>query len=536
MITTRVYWALLVLAFGIGAWRIAAGEVDPTRLGQDREYALELEVELRDAIGPFEFEIYVPRAGNGLRLQEEEIGGDDLELRVTDTAFGRRLMVRGDRSSLPARVRYAVRATMRPVRFDLPTDLRWRDLAAPSPVDSTDLVPVGHVEITTALRALFPEALPDSVPSPTQASQWQEVLRRAGIEPVEAVDRIHRRCLEGLRSADFSGRTSALTALRLGEASCGGKSRLMTAMCGTLGLESRLVGGLILGDGVRKRTSHVWVEVKLGDQWVVFDPLNGHRAERPGSYLQLYVGDLPLIVHARGLAFDYGFRAPLERIPSVWASATKNADEMRDLPLLRRDQFSLILLAPFALLLVVFMRQVVGINSIGVFLPVLLGYCVTQVGWLLAAALLVVTILLGTVVRLALARMNMLHVPRAALLITFLVLLFLASSVLLDRLGIHTPRGLLVLPMAALAMTVERVTVVALDQGTPAALRLLAQTVILSVLCAIVLQQPLFKVLTVSFPEILLVVLAEILLIGQYRGLRLTERKRFGSLLARNAA
>ena len=58
----------------------------------------------------------------------------------------------------------------------------------------------------------------------------------------------------------FKGVTDALTAARLGEASCNGKSRLFVAHARKAGIPSRLVGGLILENGTKK-TSHHWVEV-----------------------------------------------------------------------------------------------------------------------------------------------------------------------------------------------------------------------------------------------------------------------------------
>jgi transglutaminase-like putative cysteine protease len=50
-----------------------------------------------------------------------------------------------------------------------------------------------------------------------------------------------------------------VTAAKLGEASCNGKSRLFIALARRAGIPSRLVGGVILSTGV-KRTSHQWVE------------------------------------------------------------------------------------------------------------------------------------------------------------------------------------------------------------------------------------------------------------------------------------
>lgn len=68
---------------------------------------------------------------------------------------------------------------------------------------------------------------------------------------------------------------------------------------------------------------------------------------------------------------------------------------------------------------------------------------------------------------------------------------------------------------------------VALERGPFDALKLLAQTLLIAIGCALILMQPIFKLLTVVLPEVLLVVLAEIVILGQYRGMRWTEWRRF---------
>lgn len=536
MISSRVFWILVALAVGTSAWRVVDGQVDLRGMGQEQEYAFDLALDVGASVGDFDLEVFVPRTGPAMEVRDEQITAKGLELRLSDQPEGRRLVAEGGRDDLPTRIHYEARLAIRPREFRLPARIEPLEAGAitTSALDSTDMIPAGHPDLARKLAELFPELARVGEPVPASSAAWRRRLNGSGLNVVAVVDRIHQYCLGGLRPADFSGATDALTAMHLGEASCGGKTRLMVGLLRTLGIPARMRGGLILGDATRKRTSHVWAEVALGDHWVPYDPLNGYRAELPSNYLALYEGDLPLIQYTRGLAFDYGFRAPLDRVPRVW-TLDADARARSEGPLfLAREQFSLILLAPFALLLTVFVRQVVGLEAIGVFLPVLLGYCVAQVGWALSGGLLAATLVLGSVVRLAILRVNLLHVPRAALMITFLVMLFLGLSISLDRFGFDAPRGVLVLPLAALAMAVEKFTMVGLERGYRAAAWLLAQTLLLATLCALILMQPLFKLLTVALPEILLIVLAEIIVLGQYRGLRWTEWRRFRHVEARS--
>ncbi|MGW8316803.1 MAG: transglutaminase-like domain-containing protein, partial [Bacteroidales bacterium] len=102
----------------------------------------------------------------------------------------------------------------------------------------------------------------------------------------------------------FKGVTDALTAAKLGEASCNGKSRLFVALARSAHIPARLVGGLILENGTKK-TSHQWVEAYILGEWVPFDPLNDHFASIPFNYVSLYRGDEFLFSHTPSINFDY---------------------------------------------------------------------------------------------------------------------------------------------------------------------------------------------------------------------------------------
>jgi hypothetical protein len=100
-------------------------------------------------------------------------------------------------------------------------------------------------------------------------------------------------------------------------------------------------------------------------------------------------------------------------------------------------------------------------------------------------------------------------------------------SLLAGRLGLSLTSAVTILPICSVAMTVERYTTTALDKGHREASTLLAQTMTLAVGCYGVLSVPFFHALTVAFPEVLLVVMAELVMLGSYRGLRWVEWWRF---------
>jgi transglutaminase-like putative cysteine protease len=110
-----------------------------------------------------------------------------------------------------------------------------------------------------------------------------------------------------LPAADPAGPQDAQTVLAARRGTSLGKARALVAMLQAVGVPARLVGGLRLANASEKRATNSWVEAWAGGEWIPLDPAGGYFAALPDNYLALYRGDLPLIVHTRGIDLDYGF-------------------------------------------------------------------------------------------------------------------------------------------------------------------------------------------------------------------------------------
>lgn len=544
MNATKAFWSLagVFAVFLFVHVRFLGSGLD--QLDREIEFAYEQSIQINSAPGNFRVRMYLPRSGQRTQIREESLETTDLDVDFQTDETGRMLIITGNARTLPRTVTYRASVATRSVNFRTTGSSEWKAAAIGDSLAlaATRTIQAGDPSLFTPLHQIMGLGLTTEFGEDSEwnPADWQAAFHRINLSPLIVVARIYAYCHDQISPARFSGTTDALTTLRLGEASCGGKSRLMAALCRTVGIPCQLVGGVIIGQTSSKRTHHVWLECRQGDQWVPFDPLNGHFASLPDKYLRLYTSDKPLISYSRGLAFDYGFRSPRKVVPKVWAE-TGGEDESSEgllsrlvgqrIPLLERGGFSLILLAPFALLFIVFARQVVGFESIGVFLPILLGFSLTQTGWLYGGAQILLCILLGAGLRLLLSGMNLLHVPRAAVMITSVILLFLLFSVLQLLAGHEVQASELILPLAALAMAVEKFIVVAMDKGAQGAFWLLAQTLVLTVGCAVILTNPLYQQLMIAYPEIILLVIALIIMVGNYRGLRWREQLRFRSIL-----
>jgi len=341
-----------------------------------------------------------------------------------------------------------------------------------------------------------------------------------------------------VRSAGFTGTTDAVTCLRLGEASCGGKSRLFAALVRAGGVPARLVGGLILKDSTWE-SSHIWVEVWIRGHWVPFCPLNGYFAEVPEHYLILYHGDEPLFTHSRDVNFRYRFHAKrilappaewlgLSRLPPLGTVNLWAAFEEVRIPV---DLLKVILMLPFGALVVVLFRNVVGIETFGTFMPALMAVAFRDTGLLWGAVLFAAILAVGTGVRAAVGRFHLLHTPRLAVILTFTVMFILAVALFGVARGEVLPTRVSLFPLAILTLTTERFAVLVEEDGLRKAAIIVFGTLVVVAACYAIMEWERLQVLVLAFPETLLLVIAAFFVAGRWVGMRLSEMFRFREFL-----
>ncbi len=336
-----------------------------------------------------------------------------------------------------------------------------------------------------------------------------------------------------LASRPFSGTTDALTALRLREASCNGKSRLFAALARAAGIPTRLVGGFILETG-RKRTSHQWVEAYVSGHWVPFCPTNGFYAELPPTYLVLYRGDHALFRHTADVNFDYGFVTTARRVPAARALETFRAFNVWALFDRLELPFSLlrtVLMLPFGALIVVVFRNVIGVPTFGTFLPALIAAAAGETGPVWGLVGMVIVMLAVALVRLALQRFRLLHSPTLAILLAVVVMTMMGTSLAAERVGIEGLTRVAYFPIAVMAIASERFYLSLVEQGPRVAFKELAGTLLVVFCCYIVMNSLAMQMLVSGFPEMLLWVIAANAYLGRWVGMRVLELLRFRGLM-----
>jgi hypothetical protein len=184
---------------------------------------------------------------------------------------------------------------------------------------------------------------------------------------------------------------------------------------------------------------------------------------------------------------------------------------------------------PIGALVIVLLRNFVGIKTFGTFMPVLVALAFRETQLLWGIVLFAVIVALGLLIRFYLERLRLLLVPRLTCVLTVVVLLMAGISVVSQRLDIQPGLSIALFPMVIISMTIERMSIVWEERGASEALQEGFGSLIVAAITYVVMGIGWLEHLVFVFPELLLLVLAVTLLTGRYTGYRLLELKRFRS-------
>ncbi len=341
-----------------------------------------------------------------------------------------------------------------------------------------------------------------------------------------------------LKKKSFKGVTDALTALRLKEASCNGKSRLFVALARKCNIPARLVGGLILKNGTKK-TSHQWVELFLGGIWVPFDALNNHFAYLPKKYLVLYYGDESLFVHTSDINFNYAFtiqsvmvsnHALSEELKGTFGNSYEvwEVFEQAGIPL---ELLKIILLLPLGALVVALCRNVIGFNTFGIFLPALIAISIMSTGYWWGLLLFTSVVVVVSFLHFPLESWGILYTPKLVVMLVFIVTLFILFSIFGFKIGYSDMAFVTLFPVVILTLSAERFARSITEQGIQRTLWIMFQTLVVMSIAYYFMNSITMESIFLAFPELFFVVVGIALLLGKWVGLRMFEWYRFRHLM-----
>ena len=285
------------------------------------------------------------------------------------------------------------------------------------------------------------------------------------------------------------------------------------------------------------QTPELWLRSFNGNEWLYFNPETGEQG-LPNDRLIWWTGSADLIKADGAKKAQVTFTMNNSEMNAM--RLAKMTDEntkagfleysLYSLPLVTQQAFQIILLIPIGVLVILVLRNLIGIQTLGTFTPVLisLAFRETQLGF--GIVLFTIITALGLSLRSYLEHLKLQMLPRLSVVLTFVVVLIAAISLFSHKLGLERGLSVSLFPMVILTMTIERMSIVWEERGPTEAIQQGLGSLLVAALCFSVMDIEVLKHLFFVFPELLLWLLAITLLLGRYSGYRLLELLRFKTL------
>ncbi len=299
-------------------------------------------------------------------------------------------------------------------------------------------------------------------------------------------------------------------------------------------IASRSVHGITLDSDHRNLPLTHWLEVYLNGAWQPYDLKTGNDAA-PERAVPWWRGRSPF-VNVEGadksetvVAASRTYRAALATSVTQGREAKSVLVEFSifSLPIQTRAVYQVLLAVPIAIMLLVMLRNLVGIKTFGTFMPVLIAMAFRETQLLWGIILFTAVCGVGLSVRFYLERLKLLLVPRLAAVVIVVIAIMVVLSIVSHKLGFERGLSVALFPIVILAMTIERMSIIWDERGPKESLHQAGGSLATAILCYLVMTLDIVQHLFFVFPELLLVVLAVTLMLGRYSGYRLVELPRF---------
>ncbi|SDJ77720.1 inactive transglutaminase family protein [Billgrantia gudaonensis] len=310
------------------------------------------------------------------------------------------------------------------------------------------------------------------------------------------------------------------------------RTPLLVRLLNQADVRARQVSGLMLEDGRRRQRLTSWIQVFDDNEWALFDPRTGEQGKPDNLLLWESVGQAVLEVEG-GNNSRVDFSMISRNQPAASAVRSQLVEDtllnfsIHSLPLEEQALFQTILLIPIGALVVVVLRVIVGIKTSGTFMPVLIALAFIQTSLLTGIVGFLLVVSVGLVIRNYLSYLNLLLVARVSAVIITVIAIISIFSVISYRVGLNAGLTITFFPMIILAWTIERMSILWEEEGPKEVLIQGGGSLLTAVLAYLAMNNPWIRHITFNFLGVQLILMALILLLGNYTGYRLLELRRF---------
>ena len=332
------------------------------------------------------------------------------------------------------------------------------------------------------------------------------------------------------------GEDEDVTQLLTDEMKANTKESVLVKILAAAKIDARTANGFELKHENSSVNIKRWIEVynKETDSW---DRISSSRKdiENLDDYYVWWFGDRDMFKNSLELRHSTKVFIKLNNDSSlmrqIWLE--KNANpivhflSLQTLPLEQQFVVQILLLLPLGALLISFFRQVIGIQTIGTFMPVLIALSFRETGLIYGILFFFAIISLGLFTRAYITKLHLLMVPRLSAVLSIIVVFIILVMLLAKDQNFSLGISVALFPVVIITMFIERLSTI-LDEKNPtdAFYGFIGSMALATIIYLCILNDYVMHWMFV-FPETLFVVIACCLMLGRYNGYKLTEYWRF---------
>lgn len=490
--------ALLIAGVALSVHRHIEFEV-PWTPGEEREvWEIQAQVNLRASGDPVRVDLALPSDQEGFRVLTEHTASSGYGLSFDDSPGARRARWAVRQAEGSQQLYYTAQVLVAPGERGLP-------VAPPEPPPEV----LWESPYDVAAQTLISNA-------------WQR-----SADPFSFARELLRNV-----SGEAQGENARLLLEQFSE------TQLLLRLLHQAGVAAREVSGLQLLDGRRRQALTPLLQVYDGEDWILLDPASG-REGKPDNLLLWKTASGPVLQVEGGSNSQVSFSMLRHSQPASAAVRGLEQDStllnfsIHSLPLEEQALFMTILLIPIGALIVVILRILVGIQTSGTFMPVLIALAFIQTSLLTGLIGFLLVVAVGLVIRSYLSHLNLLLVARVSAVIITVIAIISLFSVMSYRFGLNAGLTITFFPMIILSWTIERMSILWEEEGPREVLIQGGGSLITAIIAYLAMTNPWVRHITFNFLGVQLILMALILMIGNYTGYRLLELWRFKPMAGR---
>lgn len=467
------------------------------------------------------FSFPIPRPSLGMKVTEERIRAKGIEVFI-DSNSDSSVATWSSRENFSERVSYSARIDLKPVSF--------KNI----PKDYSETYPKGLQKFLK---------VPKLLPEDEEAINLLETAILEGTEDKTSLVRKIYYYVEEEIQRNTAIKTIHET-LGSGKGSPLIKAKLFNIMTRRKGIPSRIVVLVRMPDLKAEKEEKLRFtfanEVFLANRWVPIDTNRGYFGERPDNFMVIhrnydevdkYISKKNVVysIHAERARINrYNkaeFRREVVKTDSVFGKLS-----LYRLPIPLQNMFSTILLIPIGTLVLSVARNIIGIPTFGIFTPILLTLFFKETSLTFGLTFFLFVVAIGIGQRWLLDKFYLLAVPRLSIILTLIILFMIGYSFLSNDLT-ATTNHLSFFPIVIVANNIERLSVMIAEEGIFNTLKSLVGTLVIAIICFALYLIPPLEIFMFTNPEFLFTVMGLLILIGKYKGYRISEFIRFRDLV-----